>query len=227
MSRAGSFSNSNNGWYPNKHSSPVSNRSGSAKKKNNYNNAVNHWYGKNAYYRNSNEPLYYKFIRNSPVVEFKTNANVIRMLKQFGLGGTNSNYYKGRNTYQGAIFRQVPKHRKLYIMNVKPFRLAYGEKGINKIPGMVKAWNQHSRNLGQLALVNKALMNRYLHQRSLEALAKQKYTLANAKKLVKVTNILNKNIQRKRQVVRNAAEKWRFQASMQAGKKRFMSHLAK
>lgn len=224
MSRAGSFSNSNNGWYPNKRSSPSSSRSGSAKKKNNYMNAVNHWYG-SGYLLKPNEPWYYRFIRESPVVKFKTNANVIRMLKQFGLGGTNSNYYKGRNTYQGAVFNQVPKHRKLYIMNKEPFILAYEEKGINKIPGMVKAWNQHRRNHGRLVLVNKALMNRYIHKRSLEALAKQKYTLANARKLTKVANILNKNIQRKRQVVRNAAEKWRFQASMQAGKKRFMSHL--
>lgn len=220
MSRAGSFSGSNNGWYPNNRSSSTSH----SPNNNNYMKAVNHWHG-SGYLTKPNETWYYRFIRESPVVEFKTNANVIRMLRQFGLGGKNSNYYKGRNTYEGAIFSQVPKHRKLYIMNVEPFHVPYGEKGINKIPGMVKAWNQHRRVHGRLALVNKALMNRYIHQRSLEVLAGQKYTLANARKLTKVANILNKNIQRKRQVVRNAAEKWRFQASMQAGKKRFMSHL--
>lgn len=121
------------------------------------------------------------------------------MLKQFGLGRNNSNYYKERATYEGAIFSQVPKHRKLYVMNVEPFHLAYGEKGVNKFPGMVKAWNQKKRNYGRrLGLVNKALMNRYIHQRSLEALAKQKYTLANARKLTKVANILNASIQRSR-----------------------------
>jgi hypothetical protein len=189
-------------------------------------NAVNHWYS-NGYLDKPNETYHYRFIRNSPVIEFKTNANVINMLKRLGHGNKNSNYYKGRATYAGAIFNQTPKHRKLYIMNVEPFRLAYGEKGINSIPGMVKAWNQRRGIHGEgkrLALVNKALMNRYLHQRSLTKLANEKYSLKNAAKLIKVAGILNKGIQRKRQVVRNAAEKWRYQASMQAARKRFLSH---
>jgi hypothetical protein len=201
----------------------TSNRSSNAAKL--LRNAEIHWYS-NGYLEKPNKTYHYRFIRNSPVIEFKTNANVINMLKRLGHGNKNSNYYKGRATYAGAIFKQTPKHRKLYIMNVEPFRLAYGEKGINSVPGMVKAWNQRRgiqrREGNRLALVNKALMNRYLHQRSLTKLANEKYSLKNAAKLIKVAGILNKGIQRKRQVVRNAAEKWRFQASMQAARKRFL-----
>ena len=173
-----------------------------ASKKNNYSKAVNHWYGQ-GHLTKPNTREYYQFIRRSPVVEFRTNANVIRMLKQFGLGGNNSNYYKGRSTYQGAIFNQVPKHRKLYIMSSEPFRFRKEfPKGINTIPGMVKAWNQKARNTirgerVRLVLVNKELMNRYIHKRSIAF--KEKYTLENAKKLIKV------------------AEKWK--ARTQAGKK--------
>ena len=179
--------------------------------------AVNHWYYN--VWQKENTPWYYRHIRSSPVVEFKTNANVIKMLKRFFHNNNNSHYYNS-NYLASYALKQIPKHRKFYIMNLEPFRFPYGSRGLYGMHGMVRITNQKkTTEHGRLGLVNKALMNRYLQKRALEQLAQEKYTLKNAAKLFKVATILEKGIQRKYESARKAGQKWRSQARLQAGRR--------
>jgi hypothetical protein len=88
---------------------------------------------------------------------------------------------------------------------------------------MVKAWNQRKGRpyTGRLALVNKALMNRYLHQRSLKALANEKFSLRNAAKLIRVANILNASIQRQRARPQRIKEAFGHALAYERARKRF------
>lgn len=168
-------------------------------------NAIRHW----THYVPQNTPEHYNFIRNSPVVEFQTNANIIKMLKLFSLNPKQYNVYLYNKSRWPHL--AVKRHHKYYIMNVKPF---IG----NRLPGrMVPAYN----HLEEIGLVNKALMNRYITQRSLERLAKEKYTLSQAKKLMKVANILNQSIQRRKETARQIGTAWRNIAAFRAAKRRW------
>jgi len=168
-------------------------------------NAMNHWY--NARVTRENTPNYYRFIRESPVVSFKNNANAIHFLRKFKLKLTNN------NSYGAAILKQLPKHRMFYIMVTEPFRpkFGYGNLGIRGIPSMVKAGNQNKYrtgypepntygNIGRLGLVNKELMNRYLTKRSLNEPNKlsKGATLRQIAATVRASNILFKQIKHKR-----------------------------
>jgi hypothetical protein len=90
---------------------------------------------------------------------------------------------------------------------------------LGKVRGLVPVTN----HLGNYALVNKALMNRYITQRSLKNLANQKYTLQQAKTLMKVANILNQSIQRRRETARQIGAAWRNAAAFTAAKRRWVN----
>jgi hypothetical protein len=186
--------------------------------------AINHWYSEPV--SKVNKQWYYQFIRKSPVVRFKNDAEAINFLKKFRLSNKNSNYYKGNNTFAGHILQRLPKHRNFYVMNIQPFAVPYGNRGLLGIPGMVRVKNQRpTAPRGTLGLVNKALMNRYLTRRSQTLLNTNTKNLKKTRALIRSAETLFGSIEKRRKTVKNAANKWRYQASMQAAKKRFQSRL--
>ena len=197
-----SNSNSNN----NRRRSPVAVNSKIA-------DAINHWY--NGHITKENKTWYYKFIRNSPVVRFKNDANAIRFLKQFHVSNNNSNYHRGNSTFAGFVLQSLPKHRNYYIMNTQPFHVPYGNRGMLNIPGMVRVQNQTQTNpRGRLGLVNKVLMNRYLEKRSQTLLTKNTTNLKKTRTLIRAAEKLFGNIEQKR---RKQASNRALTASLREG----------
>jgi hypothetical protein len=68
-------------------------------------------------------------------------------------------------------------------------------------------------------------MNRYLTRRSQTLLNTNTKNLKKTRALIRSAETLFGSIEKRRKTVKNAANKWRYQASMQAAKKRFQSRL--
>ena len=95
----------------------------------------------------------YTNIRGSPTVTFTSDAQMWSFLKKFGYNRPSNILHYVSNTGTGA---RIPKHRKLYIM---PWIFVPGPKSI---------LNSRSTGSDQLALYNKAIVNKFITERSLK-----------------------------------------------------------
>lgn len=136
--------------------------------------------------KNNITTQYYKFIRQSPVVQFKNTPNLTKFLVKFGLRKSDVPYI------------QVPLKRNFYIMNAEPFKLENGP-GLIGTPHMVRATgfyvnNKNGIGFRRLGLVNKALMNALLRRiKAVNVISKAAHQALNRPVFVKNNGTFNTN----------------------------------